>query len=445
MARPIRSIRSIRPTRSIRAIRSIRSIRLTLLGLALACAGTAARADFTIPGYELVQTAPIETTLTNADLRGPLAVWSQLFDNAKHEIVLGQFYAVNRAGAPFAQVVEKLAQAGKRGVKIRFLLDKKGVNLSEAPTLEQLRAIPNLELRILDYSELTGNGIIHAKYLAVDGKAAYIGSQNFDWRSFTHIHETGLLITDPVVVGQVMATFEQDWKAQALIAAHQAVPKRVVAPALADPSLTPASLTITSLAAGAPAAQLLASPAAFNVAGVADSEATLPALLAAAQTEVRVQLLDYAPLSYGPNGTRPYYAVIDTALRAAASRGVHIKLMVSNWNLEQPGLAYLKSLALVPNVEIRIVTLPMASTGPIPFARVIHSKTMSIDGKLAWVGTSNWLGGYFDKSRNFEVVLRNEKMAQRLAALHEQTWSSAYAAPLDVMKVYPKPNKGGGE
>lgn len=408
-------------------------LRLTLSGLALAglLASTAARADFTIPGYELVQTAPIETTLSNADLRGPLAVWSQLFDNAKSEIVLGQFYAVNKAGAPFAQVVDKLAQAGKRGVKIRFLLDKKGVGLSEAATLAQLRAIPNLELRILDYSDLTGNGIIHAKYLAVDGKAAYIGSQNFDWRSFSHIHETGLLITDPVVVKQVVATFEQDWQAQGLIAAHQAVPTRV---AVAE-----------NAAMTAPAAQLLASPAAFNVPGVADSEATLPALLGAAQSEVRVQLLDYAPLSYGPNGTRPYYAVIDTALRAAASRGVHIKLMVSNWNLEQPGLAYLKSLALVPNVEIRIVTLPMASSGPIPFARVIHSKTMSIDGKLAWVGTSNWLGGYFDKSRNFEVVLRNEKMAQRLAALHEQTWSSAYAQPLDVMKIYPKPNKGGGE
>ena len=402
---------------------------LALLTLALASA--AARADFTIPGYELVQTAPVETTLTNADLRGPLAVWSQLFDNARTEIVLGQFYAVNKAGAPFAQVVEKLAQAGKRGVKIRFLLDAKGVGLSDPATLEQLRAIPNLELRILNYNDLTGNGIIHAKYMAVDGKAAFIGSQNFDWRSFSHIHETGLLITDPVVVKQVVATFEQDWQAQALIAAHKPVQKRVAAsgePAMAE---TPA--------------QLLASPAAYNPPGVADSEATLPALLAAAQTEVRVQMLDYAPLSYGPNGTRPYYGVIDTALRTAAARGVHIKLMVSHWNTEQPAIAYLKSLALVPNVEIRIVTLPMASTGPIPFARVIHSKTMEIDGKLAWVGTSNWLGGYMDKSRNFEVVLRNEKMAARIAALHEQTWSSAYAAPIDVMKNYPKPNKGGGE
>jgi hypothetical protein len=66
---------------------------------------------------------------------------------------------------------------------------------------------------------------------------------------------------------------------------------------------------------------------------------------------------------------------------------------------------------------------------------------MSIDGKLAWVGTSNWAGGYFDLSRNLEVVLRNDAMAQRIAALHEQTWSSTYAQPIDINKQYPKPAK----
>jgi len=64
-------------------------------------------------------------------------------------------------------------------------------------TLERIKAIPNLEFRVLDYNKLTGNGIIHAKYLIVDRATAFVGSQNFDWRSFTHIHETGLRITEP--------------------------------------------------------------------------------------------------------------------------------------------------------------------------------------------------------------------------------------------------------
>jgi len=36
-------------------------------------------------------------------------------------------------------------------------------------------------------------------------------------------------------------------------------------------------------------------------------------------------------------------------------------------------------------------------------------------------------------------------MAQRVAALHEQTWSSAYAQPLDINKKYAKPAKGSPE
>ncbi|MBB3119296.1 phospholipase D-like domain-containing protein [Pseudoduganella violacea] len=403
-------------------------MRRILVSALLATAFGSAQADFTIPGFELVQTAPVETTLKNADLRDPITVWSELFDNAKSEIVIGQFYAASVPGAPFNKVIERLAAAGQRGVKIRFLIDQKGVGLSEPDTLTQLKAIPNLELRVLDFSKLTGNGIIHAKYLVVDRKTAFVGSQNFDWRAFTHIHETGLRITDEKIVGQIHAIFEQDWNAQATLAQGRTVVP-LQAKSLAAPKLEQGSF-------------LLASPAAFNPAGVADSEAALPALLAEAQSEVRVQLLDYAPLSYGPKGTRPYYAVVDNAVRAAANRGVKIKLMVSHWNTEAPALAYLKSLAMLPNVEIRVVTIPKASTGFIPFARVIHSKTMSIDGKLAWVGTSNWAGGYFDLSRNLEVVMRNEQMAQRVAAVHEQIWNSSYAQPLDVNKNYPKPTKG---
>lgn len=386
-----------------------------------------AHADFTIPGFELVHTSPVETTLANPDLREPVTVWSELFDAAKSEIVIAQFYAVSKPGTAFDKVLASLTAAGQRGVKIRFLLDLKGVGLSEPATIEQLKAIPNLDLRIIDFNKITGNGIVHAKYLAVDGKVAYIGSQNFDWRSFEHIHETGLKITEPALVGQVHAIFEQDWQAQALTAKGSRA-------TVLNSKTVPANY--------AQGAFLLASPNAYNPAGVGDSESGLPALLADAKSEVRIQLLDYAPLSYGPNRTRPYYAVIDNAVRAAAQRGVKIKLMVSAWNTEDPAIAYLKSLALVPNVEIRIVTIPTASTGFIPFARVIHSKTMTIDGKLAWVGTSNWAGGYFDLSRNLEVVLRNETMAQRLVALHEQTWSSGYAQPIDINKQYPKPAKG---
>ena len=396
-------------------------------------APVAASAGFSVPGFELVQNAPLETALANGDLRGALEVWSELFDGARHDIAIAQFYAAGKAGSAFEQVVARLAAAGARGVKIRFLLDKKGVALSNPDTMEQLRQIPNLTLRIIDFSTLPGNGIVHAKYIVIDNDAAYVGSQNFDWRSFEHINELGLLISDKKMARQVRAIFDQDWRAQALIAQGKPVP-------LLNKKRVPAAIGQSAF--------LLASPNAYNPPGVGDAESALPALLGEAKDEVLIQLLDYAPLSYGPDRTRPFYPVIDNALRAASARGVKIKLMVSNWNTAEPALAHLKSLSLLPGIEIRIVTIPQASTGFIAFARVIHSKTMVIDGHLAWIGTSNWAGGYMDHSRNLEVVLRsepNKRIVQRVAALHLQVWDSQHAAALDVQKDYPKPIKGSAE
>ncbi|WP_397457303.1 phospholipase D-like domain-containing protein [Pseudomonas lurida] len=400
------------------------SLKLRVAGLAGVLISPLVQADFSIPGFELVHTVPVDTALGTDDLRQPGPVWSELFDGAKRRIDIGQFYAADHPGSVMDHVIERLEAAGKRGVKIRFLLEEKGLKLSEPTTLERLRAIPNLTFRVLPYARVSG-GIIHAKYMVVDGKQAFIGSQNFDWRSLEHIHETGLRISDAAVVGQVQAVFEQDWNAQQALTDNQPVP---LPAASQEPPRT--------------GNYLVASPHRYNPPGVGDSQLELPRLLGEAKQEVRVQLLDYAPLSYGPDKTRPYYAVIDNAVRAAAARGVSVKLMVSNWNTDKRELPYLKSLAVLPNVQIKIVTLPQAKQGFIPYARVIHSKTMEIDGQVAWIGTSNWLGGYLDNSRNLEVVMHSEAMAKRVGELHKQLWDGPYARALNVTEEYPEPHPG---
>ncbi|WP_040266379.1 phospholipase D-like domain-containing protein [Pseudomonas rhodesiae] len=400
------------------------SLKMRIAGLAGLLLSPLAQADFSIPGFELVHTVPVDTALGTADLRQPGPVWIELFDGAKNTIDIGQFYAADHPGSVMDKVIDHLEAAGKRGVKIRFLMEEKGIKLSEGSTLERLRAIPNLTFRVLPYGQVSG-GIIHAKYIIVDGRQAFVGSQNFDWRSLEHIHETGLRISDATVVGQVQAIFDQDWQAQQALAEHRPVP-----------------LPATGQAPARTGNYLVASPQRYNPPGVGDSQLELPRLLAEAKKEVRVQLLDYAPLSYGPDNTRPYYAVIDNAVRAAAARGVSIKLMVSNWNTDKLELPYLKSLAVLPNVQIKIVTLPEAKQGFIPYSRVIHSKTMEIDGQLAWVGTSNWLGGYLDNSRNLEVVMRSETMAKRVGDLHRQLWDGPYARALNVTDEYPAPHPG---
>ncbi|WP_417361262.1 phospholipase D-like domain-containing protein [Gallaecimonas pentaromativorans] len=398
-------------------------MRKSLLLLAFLSLG--ARADFAIPGYELIHTVPVETSLATPDLRGPTEVWTQLFDKAQHSIYIAQFYVSGKPGEPLDTVMAHLKAAGERGVKIRFLLDKHGLGISEQATVEQLKAIPNLTFKLIDYSKV-GGGIIHAKYMVIDGSEGYLGSQNFDWRSLKHIHEAGILVSNTKVAGQMQMIFDIDWQAQALVAAGKPVPKLNNKPVLADESQQD---------------YLVASPNAFNPPGVGDSQSELVRLMAKAKKEVLVQVMEYAPLSYAP-GVRPYYAVIDDAIRAAAQRGVKVKLMVADWNTKEPELSYLKSLEVLPNVEVKIVSIPQAKEGFIPFARVIHTKAMDIDDKIAWVGTSNWEGGYLDNSRNLEMVMQDPKMAKRIGELHKQLWDSPYAKELDINKAYPRPHPG---
>lgn len=383
-----------------------------------------ALAKFEVPGFELVYTAPVETTLQNDDLRDPVAVWSEMIDSAKKEIWLEHFYVAGKPGEPLDKIIERLEAAIKRGVKVRFLIEEKSLRGASMPeTVARLKNINGLQWRTIDWAKLMGDGIIHAKFMAVDGKTAYVGSQNFDWRALKHIHETGLRITEPKIVSRIMAILEHDWKAAGLVAQGKNVrPLRK--------SAQKANLNARAF--------LLASPNAYNPAGVGHSEAELPRLLAEAKEEIRVHVLDYAPL----NRDKTFYPVIDNALRAAQARKVKVKLLVSHWNQTKPDIDHLKSLVMLPGLEVKIIELPKAKAGFIPYARVTHSKILTIDGKTAWVGTSNWAGGYFDNSRNLEVVVRDEKLAHRVRDLHEQMWSSDYAEAVDVEKEYPKPAKG---
>lgn len=395
-----------------------------LAGLLSLTSGVApATGDVRIPGFELVHNAPVGAGLDTPDIRDPVTVWCAMIDAARERIDFEQYYAAAQPGEPLDTVIAHIEKAAARGVRIRFLMEKKGLSASTPATIERLRRIPGLDFRLLAFSDLAGEGIIHAKYFVVDGVAAYVGSQNFDWRSLTHIDETGLAIDDPAIVAQLGAIFEQDWQAQQRIEAGRPVPATAAAPSLPPPS----------------GSYIVASPARFNPPGVIDSEGELVRLLGTAQREVRIEVMEYAPLAFKSG----YYGVIDQAIRTAAQRGVAIKLLVADWNLTPAKVPYLKSLAVLPNIEVRVVTIPQDASGFIPFARVVHTKTMAIDDGVAWIGTSNWEGGYLDTSRNIEVVVRDPLMAKRVAALHEQLWSSRYARPIDINRAYVAPRPGG--
>jgi phosphatidylserine/phosphatidylglycerophosphate/cardiolipin synthase-like enzyme len=393
-------------------------LKQIILLAAIVSLAAKAHAEFKVPGYELVYSYPVETTLNEPDMRLAQDVWPEMIDKAQRTLDVNEFYVTPSTGEPLEPTLAAMDRAAKRGVKIRVILEHK-FEKNSLDGIARLKTMPGLQLRISDWQQHTGNGIIHAKYFVVDSTRAFVGSQNLDWRSMKHVHEMGLAVDDQPVVKQVQSVFDHDW---IIAASSGAVPAANAARPIADDS---------------PRAFLVASPWAHNPAGVGDSESELERLIGAAKDEIVIQNLEYFPTSYG----KPphYYGAIDAALRDAAIRGVKIKILISHWGTEEPAITGLQSLAVLPGVEARVITIPEASTGPIPFARVTHSKYAVFDGKTLWLGTSNWAGGYLDQSRNLEIVVKDEQLAARAAAVQKHLWDSSYTVPLEVLKTYSKP------
>lgn len=362
---------------------------------------------------QLVQSVPVETDLADPALPHTRDVWPEMIRRAKRSIDLAEFYATNGPdpkSSALEPVLQALESAGARGVKVRILLAT-GMLGQEPHTIARLKAIPGADLRSFDFGPGV-RGILHAKYFLVDGEEAFLGSQNFDWRALQHIHETGLRFRTPELVQPLAAIFETDWA----FAADRVRPKGGPAPVFS----------------ARPAYELVASPPFLNPPGVRPALEALLELIGQAREWIRVQLLTYSPVS----GRTRFWPVLDNALRAAAVRGVKVRLLVSDWNLEAPAVDHLKSLALLPNVEVAVASIPQASTGHIPFARVVHSKYMTVDGTLLWLGTSNWSEGYFTESRNVELIAREKELISQADTIFERLWTSRHTAKLDPARSY---------
>lgn len=361
----------------------------------------------------LVLSVPQGTDLAVPGVPSAADAWLEMVEQATTRLDFAQFYLANRPGSALDRVVAALEAAGRRGVKVRFLLSARGPE-TDAATLARIRAIPGAEVRHLDLSDR--KGVLHAKYFLVDGRELFLGSQNFDWRALAHIHETGVRLDAPGTVARLAAVFEADWAR-----AGKATPPQAVLPPLQP---------------GEP--ELLASPADLNPPGV---RATLPALLellAQARTRIRMQVLTYSPVT----GGEAHWPVLDNALRAAAVRGVKVELLVSDWNLEAPAVHHLRSLAALPHVEVRVAAIPEDPGGFIPFARVIHSKLLRVDVDTLLVSTSNGSERYFTASRNVEVLFRDAALAAQADLLSDRLWNSPHTFRLEPGRTYTPRKRG---
>jgi len=155
-----------------------------------------------------------------------------------------------------------------------------------------------------------------------------------------------------------------------------------------------------------------------------------------AKSSVRVQLLTYKMIG------REYWSELELALRRAAARDVSVQLLVADWCKRSGTIEGLQSLEVVPNFEIKLVTIPRWSGGYIPYARVVHAKYMVVDGAHAWIGTSNWERSYFYESRNVGLIVDGAAFASKLEQVFKDGWTAPYATLVDPCAMYEAPKIG---
>ncbi|MDI1445154.1 phospholipase D-like domain-containing protein [Polyangium sp. 6x1] len=375
------------------------------------------------PPIEIVETPPAETTLDHPDVPNAADVWLAMIQGAKRSIDIEHFYISNAPDGKSGKlepVLVAIEEAARRGVRVRLLVDMK-FYLRYPESVDRLGShgvvVRKMDLRPRD-------GVQHAKYMVIDDSDAYVGSQNMDFRSLEHIQEIGARVRVPEVVAAFARVFEQDWRSSGE-ESHAEPPK-------ATPLKIPARVTL-----GGEEARILptASPKDLLPAGVPWELPELLARIDGAERTLDVQVLTYRTKMR--NGAP--WTDLDDALRRAAKRGVRVRLLVSDWSKREASLDGLRELSRVPGISIKFIVIPQSSSGFIPFARVAHAKYMVVDGKSAWIGTSNWEGDYFTVSRNVGLFIDGKAVAERLGRIFEDGFGGAYAEVLDPNRKYEPP------
>lgn len=364
------------------------------------------------PPVQLGETRPLETALGDPTLPTAQAVWIEMIRGAKRQVDLEHFYLSRKPGEALDPVLDEIGRAAARGVRVRILLDR-GMSRTYPEPSDSLSKLANVSLRLVDYRRLAG-GVQHAKFMIVDDREAWLGSQNLDWRALSHIHELGARVTLAPAAQAIADVFETDWRAADTTHAATPVDRK--------PARWPLEFSQDGERGRL---WVSASPVKLDPPSIPWDRDVLLERIHGAKRELVAQVL-----SYGVGGHGRTDSTLHRALLAAAGRGVRVKLIVSDWVVGGRGEADLRSLAATPNIEVRISRVPDWSGGYIPFARVEHCKFMVADGEWLWLGTSNWDPSYFLSSRNLAITVQHTPLAKRVRAIFETSWTASSAKPL---------------
>ncbi len=361
-----------------------------------------------------VESVPAETSYGSSLTKRPSEIWLEALKGAKKSIDIEQFYIESEKGESLEPIIKEIRSRARAGVKVRAIFDK--AMLKSSGKYLFLFKEKNMSYRIIDFKKV-GGGVQHSKFFIIDGGQVYIGSQNFDWRSLSHIREFGFLIKSRAAASDFKKIFEADWK-NAEKPKKDYFSKGKISISCDKP--------LKALMLGQEVSYCLAfSPAG----GKYQSEIKeMLKIIDSAKESISAQVMTYSD--------KKNFSQLEQAFLAAAGRNVKVKLVFSDWSLGSGKDSAIRRLAGNENIEVKISSIPVFSGGHIPFARVEHLKYITADDNVFMASTSNWGYDYFYETRGAAVIVRGAAAGLLGKALFEQSWNGPYVFTFDPAVRY---------
>lgn len=140
----------------------------------------------------------------------------------------------------------------------------------------------------------------------------------------------------------------------------------------------------------------------------------LPALIGSALQTIEVCMFHMA----APNPAHPTFALMD-ALRTAHQRGVAVRVLLDRDGKKDPYLS-----TIINSEAKRFFMQAGIACRSDSSARLLHSKYLILDKKLAVIGSHNWSAGSYFGFDDLTLAISSVELASDLGARFEAQWST---------------------
>lgn len=403
---------------------------------------------------DLVETMPVNMNYTNSiqDFK-LISTYQALMDiikKAHDSLKIASFYWFMTADDKFAkhptsepgrELMNEIEAAAKRGVKVEIIIEGKDMSMSQKTDIDRIRKFANF--KTLNMTAILGGGVMHSKFIIADDKHAYLGSSNFDWRSYTHVKEIGIKFDDCKTLVEDMAKI---FKTYQLVADKNNIPSTFQSDLKTN--INSKNPLLMQVGDSQVKVYLGASPPEFNENLLTDQhsgrthdiDGILEVINSATQF-IYISVLNYSPETQYTR-RKSFVPRIDDALRRAVSeRKVLVKILFSNWS-NKDQISWYKSLNSVRlhsrnGIHVKLFSVPKSNDfeKSIPFARVKHDKFM-VTENYVYVGTSNWTPDYFITTcgvgyvANFTDPSHKHRLLEQSKSTFERDFDSIFAYEL---------------